>query len=70
MYTLKITNWKPYYNEVRRPAGGALMLYYLSSIADPTGRDGLASRYYFLSRRKKGFPPPLATAQPKEDSHS
>lgn len=51
---------------------GVLILCYLLSIADPTGRDPPCKSLLFnyLSRRKKGFLFLLATAQPMRDSHS
>lgn len=51
---------------------GVLILCYLLSIADPTGRDPPCKSLLlnYLSRRKKGFLFFLATAQPMRDTHS
>lgn len=45
-------------------AGGALVPYYPSQIANSTGRDRTCPQilFYYPSWKKKGFPAPLATA--------
>lgn len=69
---VKINQRKPHL-EWRQGAGRKRSQPYHSlSIANPTERERSCTwiLLYYPSKRKEGFPPPLATAQPMRDWHN